>query len=652
MMQKTITFLSLLILLVCELQSQTSDLYENVRIEFPEYTVQSIPYEVQIHVSDHYTGEMEFVVNDNIVVVQVRGGQGVIELEPDRDAVITSPAFDQTHQYSPRPIPLWWSIFPPLVAIGLALIFREVVTSIFFGVFFGSAILYIYTYGPIGILYGLMHTIDKYILNALTDSGHISIILFSMLIGGTVAVISKNGGMQGIVSIISARAKSPKSGQLATWLMGIVIFFDDYANTLVVGNTMRPVTDKLRISREKLAYIVDSTAAPVAAIAFVTTWIGAELGYIESGIKSLETLNEGVYATFLLSLQYSFYPIFALAFILFLIIQNKDFGPMYHAEKRARTTGEVSTAITQTTLDKDDLSEFIAKKGVKIRGYNAVVPILIIILGTIGGLLYTGWKPEIWQQENQTLGFKLSETIGGADSYLALLWSSLGGLIAAVGLSVGQKIMDVPEVIRSTTSGFKTMLDAVIILTLAWSLAEVTSDLHTAEFLTRLLSDNIAPVYIPVITFLMAALVAFSTGSSWGTMAILYPLILPATWIMTEAAGFEYQTGLSIFHNVVACVLAGSVLGDHCSPISDTTILSSLASSCHHIDHVRTQMPYALVVGATAILFGIIPAAFGVSSWLLFPMGLIVLYFIVRFFGKPIPPSPATVDADQISNTL
>lgn len=631
-----------LLLLLCTLTAKAQnqqDTIPEIIVSFPEYTIESVPYQVTIIQGDDYSGPMEITLNGIPKEILLKNGKGTLDIVTKKNNPATIVALDQSFIYTPRPIPLWLSILPPLIAIALALIFREVVTSLFAGVFFGAVVLATYTHGFIGILYGLMKTIDTYILTALADSGHMSIIIFSMLIGGTVAVISKNGGMQGIVDIISVRATTAKSGQLATWLMGILIFFDDYANTLVVGNTMRPVTDRLKISREKLAYIVDSTAAPVAAIAFVTTWIGAELGYIESGIKNLDTLNEGVYATFILSLQYSFYPIFTLAFILFLVLQNRDFGPMYHAEVRARTTGEVSSIQTATMLDKDDISEFTTKKGIQARWFNAAIPVFVIILGTMAGLLYTGWNNEIWHNPDHSLGLKLSEIIGGADSYQALLWSSLAGLIAAILMTASQRIMNITEIITSTTSGFKTMLEAIIILTLAWSLAEITDEMHTADFLTGLLTNNVTPVLVPVITFILAALVSFSTGSSWGTMAILYPLILPASWVLTESAGFEYQAGLSIFHNVVASVLAGSVLGDHCSPISDTTILSSLASSCHHIDHVRTQMPYALTVGGVAICFGVLPAALGVSSWILFPVGLIILYLIVRFFGKPITPA-------------
>jgi Na+/H+ antiporter NhaC len=196
------------------------------------------------------------------------------------------------------PIPLWVSIIPPIIAIILALIFKEVIIALFFGIFIGGAILYGYSNGISGVFTGFLSTIQDYILPSLNDSGHLSVILFSMLIGAMVSVISRNGGMQGVVNYISKFAKNAKSGQLATWILGIAIFFDDYANTLVVGNTMRPVTDRLKVSREKLAYIVDSTAAPIAAIAFITTWIGAELGYIQDGIKNLE-INENAYNVFI-----------------------------------------------------------------------------------------------------------------------------------------------------------------------------------------------------------------------------------------------------------------------------------------------------------------------------------------------------------------
>jgi Na+/H+ antiporter NhaC len=447
-----------------------------------------------------------------------------------------------------------------------------------------------------------------------------------------VAVISRNGGMHGVVDLLSKYAKNARSSQLVTWFMGVLIFFDDYANTLIVGNTMRPLTDRYKISREKLSYLVDSTAAPIAAIAFVTTWIGAELGYIEDGIKNIGQINEGAYTIFLNSLPFSFYPVFTLLFMLMLVVMKRDFGPMLKAERKARRSDKIEEKQSST---HHEIATFQPAENTKRRWYNALIPVSVMILGTLLGLLYTGWNADV--VANQELSFfrKLSVIIGGSDSYLALTWSSMFGLIIAILLSVSQRIMNLEESLSTALSGFKTMLNAIVILVLAWSLAKLTEDLHTADFLTNSLSDNLPATWIPATTFLLAALVAFATGSSWGTMAILYPLMLPATWSLGMEAGLEPQTVMVLFYNVVASVLAGSVLGDHCSPISDTTILSSLATSCDHIQHVRTQMPYALCVGAVSICIGTIPASFGIPPIWSFITGITLLFLLVYFLGKP-----------------
>jgi Na+/H+ antiporter NhaC len=290
----------------------------------------------------------------------------------------------------------------------------------------------------------------------------------------------------------------------------------------------------------------------------------------------------------------------------------------------------------QSGESEEMMEEFDPEKNIKIKSYNAVIPVLTVVIGTIIGLLFTGWDPETWNDSNLSFTRKLSTIIGNADSYQALLWSSAAGLIAAIKLSVLQKTLKLSQAIEASIHGFKTMLPAILILVLAWSLAGVIDEMHTADLLTSLLSNNFSPYFIPAITFLLAAIVAFSTGSSWGTMAILYPLMLPASWEICQAGGMDYSESLSIFHNVVACVLAGAVLGDHCSPISDTTILSSLASSCNHINHVRTQMPYALTVGLVSILLGTIPAAFGIPFWISLPIAIFALYLIVQLKGKKV----------------
>lgn len=560
----------------------------------------------------------------------------------------------------PSIVPLWMSILPPLIAIFLALIFKEVIFSLVSGIFIGSAILGVYAEGFIGIFTGFFTVIDTYLLGALHDSDHLSVILFSIIIGGIVALISKNGGMKGIVNSISRFANNARNGQLATWFLGIAIFFDDYANTLVVGNTMRAVTDKLKVSREKLAYIVDSTAAPVSAIAFVTTWIGYELGCINAGLKSInaegEEIGEGIYSIFLNSLSYSFYPILTLFFIFYLVWRGKDYGPMLKAEQRARK-GEVVNP-DQNLGDLTELKDIEPNKGTEPHAYNAVVPVAIIVFGTLAGLVFTGfdalvpaihevdasiqlngWK-DIWNNigvlegNPNTLGKKIGTLIGESNSYLALLWASLAALFTAMIMSMLARTMDLKSCVETTVTGFKTMVPALMILILAWALAAVTNDMHTAEFLTGLVGDSIQPWLIPAITFILAAIVAFSTGSSWSTMALVYPLVLPLAWALCESHGYGQEESMMIFYNVVSTVLAGAVLGDHCSPISDTTILSSLASGCNHIDHVRTQIPYALTVGIIAVLAGTIPSALGLNPWLGMLIGAGAIVGTIEVLGK------------------
>ncbi|MBK3516912.1 hypothetical protein JIV24_06130 [Carboxylicivirga sp. N1Y132] len=532
------------------------------------------------------------------------------------------------------PIPLWLSILPPLIAILMALITKEVFSSLFIGLLIGTTV--IYKYSGIGffvaIFKGAFAIIDTYLMQALLSHEHLSIIIFSMLIGGMVTLISLNGGMRGIVNILSRYANNRRSGQMITYLMGLLIFFDDYANTLVVGNTMRPVTDKLKISREKLAYLVDSTSAPIAAIAFITTWIGAELSYIQQGIAEIG-LDASAYSVFLQSLKYSFYPLLTLLFVPLLIWQKRDFGPMLKAEKQA-------IQAKPGDFDKKKRSPQIMKEleladDVIPRWFNAAIPVLIVVIGTLAGLIYTGWDVNVWGNSSLNFTTKLSQTIGDADVFNALIWSSLAGVFAALILTTSQRILNLKESIEGLINGFKTMFHAILILSLAWSLALLTDHLHTAEFITGLLTAiNISPQFIPALTFVFAAAIAFSTGSSWGTMAIIYPLILPAIWKIGLEAGMNTEEILPLFYNAVSCVLAGSVLGDHCSPISDTTILSSLACSCNHIYHVRTQMPYALLVGSTAVIVGTLPSAFGFPVILSYLLAAGILLAFIRLKGK------------------
>jgi Na+/H+ antiporter NhaC len=553
-------------------------------------------------------------------------------------------------------VPGWFSIIPPLVAIALALIFKEVILSLFAGVFIGAIGVYGFSLsGIIGAFYAL---IDKYMFVALSDSGNLSVIIFSVGIGGMVSIISKNGGMHGIVDKLSRFAHSAKSAQLVTWTMGVAIFFDDYANTLIVGNTMRPVTDRYKVSREKLSYIVDSTAAPVAALAFITTWIGAELGYISKASESLG-ISEGPYSMFLNSLQYAYYPIFTLVFMLILIWQQKDYGPMYKAEELARNRSDISDEMDPEIKGLDD-DHFKPIDLSKAKWYNGLIPVLAVIITTIFGLIHTGLDSiyhtmletgvitegiglgDVWLKldliAGDEIGFlrRLGMVIGEADAYTALLWATFTGIVIAIIMTISQKIMSITNTMSTLLEGFKTMVPAMLILILAWSLTEVTQELKTAEFITSVFKGNINPLFMPAITFILAAFIAFSTGSSWGTMAILYPLALPATWVLCQEIGMSASESMAIFYHVIAVVLAGSVLGDHCSPISDTTIMSSLASQCHHLDHVKTQLPYALTVGGISLVISTLAHILPVPWFLLYFAGIALIFISIKILGKPV----------------
>ena len=521
-------------------------------------------------------------------------------------------------QASTRSVPGWLSVLPPLLAIVMALFFKRVIPALFLGVWVGAWT----AVGLKGVGRGLLDAFQIYVQNTLIKPDHVAIILFSFMIGGMIGIISKNGGMQGIVNRIAGWASTAQRGQLATWMLGLVIFFDDYSNTLVVGNTMRAVTDRLKVSREKLAYIVDSTAAPVTSLFLVTTWIGFEVGIIRDAVAKIEGYDEAAYSIFLNSIPYSFYPWLAIFFVFAVAFTGRDFGAMRRAEHRARTTGAVLGPDATVDEAAAEGKELAPKEGNAQRALNAVIPIVVLVGGVVIGLLATG--------EGETL----RDIMGTADSYASLMWASLASVIAAAGLTLGQRILTLGETVEAWYAGLKSMLFAMIILVLAWALSDVTGVLHTADYLVSILGEALAPGLVPVLIFILSAATAFATGSSWSTIGILMPLVVPLTWAVLQANAAADPSHYYIIYSTVSCVLAGSVWGDHCSPISDTTILSSMACGCDHIDHVRTQLPYAASVGFVAIVVGTLPTGFGFPWWASMLLGVGVLAVFLRFYGK------------------
>jgi len=554
------------------------------------------------------TGDADGIATFTDIVVEHRG----------RVAVAAAAAGVAAVDTEIRVLPGWVSVTPPLIAILIALTLRNVIPALLIGVWLGAAALR--GFDPLGIFRGLLDGFEIYVVAALSDRDHAAIILFSLMIGGMVGIITRNGGMACIVRMIVSRARTAIGGQVAVWGMGLMIFFDDYSNTLVVGNTARPITDHLKISREKLAYIVDSTAAPVVCVALITTWIGYEVGLIGDAIASVPDLDEPAYTVFLKSIPYSFYPILAFVFVLVIAVTGRDFGPMYTAELRARN-GQVSpvSAADMPSLQGDQLEP---KPDIPLRAVNAFVPLAVLIVALLAGLYVTG--------EGDTI----TDIIGSADAYKAMMWASLLGALTAAVMTTGQGILSGHETVDAWFGGVKAMLFAMIVLVLAWSLSAVTVDLNTANYLVSILAGTLPPALVPAVIFVLSAITAFTTGTSWGTLGILMPLVVPLTWAVLGANGMAGPEHMHILYSAIACNLAGAVWGDHCSPISDTTVLSSMASGCDHIEHVRTQMPYAMLVGAVALGVGTIPGGYGFPPLFSMLAGIAALVFVLNIIGR------------------
>ncbi len=514
------------------------------------------------------------------------------------------------------------SILPPLAAIVLAIATRQVIVSMFVAIWLGASIL------NSNIITGFFRTVDTHLIYdgiAKDEGWYAGIIVFTLIIAGTLALVTKAGGAQAIAEAVAQRAKNARGGMLGSFLMGLIVFFDDYSSCIIAGNTARPISDKLKISREKLSYIIDSTAAPIATIALVSTWIGFELGVIADGYAAIGVENAPVYAIFLQSLPYRFYSIFALALVLTLAISMKDYGPMYHAEVRARTTGKLlrDGAIP---LAAEDTAGLAPEAATPKRWFNFVIPVLVIMVVMFAGLYIDGGGLEG--------GMSVIDAFSNADSLNAMLWSSFLGCVTALGLILAQRLVTLQVAIDTIVAGAKTVLPACIILVLAWSLSSVTGELGAAEYLVGLIKGSgLAAPLLPLVIFLISCLMAFAMGTSWGTMGIVTPLAIP----IALALGGE-----TFLIPTLGAVLTGAIFGDHCSPISDTTILSSTGAGADHIDHVRTQIPYALTGAVAAAVFGFIPAGFGVHPLISSVLGIAALILFVRFVGK------STADAATI----
>ncbi|MBO8126303.1 MAG: Na+/H+ antiporter NhaC family protein [Firmicutes bacterium] len=538
-----------------------------------------------------------------------------------------------------------WTLVPPIVAIALAFITKNVILSLFVGVLSGTYLLQLSNTNFVSsLILGFMDVIS-YALSSLADSWNAGIILQVLTIGGLIALISKMGGAKAVAEALAKRAKGPRSAQIVTWLMGILVFFDDYANSLIVGPIMRSVTDKLRISREKLAFIVDATAAPIAGIALISTWVGYEIGLINDGYLSIgQQVNS--YGIFVQTIPYRFYNILMLAFVFFTSYFLRDFGPMYAAERRARVQGQVLSPGAKPMVSQE-ATGLEPAEGTVLNPWNAIIPILTLIVAAFAGFYYNGYTAIMGSGDQNLISLlktspfsfpAIREAFGASDASVVLFQAAVVASIVAIAMGIKQKIFDLGEAIDTWVHGMKSLVITGVILLLAWSLSGVIKELGTAKYLVNMLSDSVPAFLLPSLIFILGSMISFATGTSYGTMGILMPLAIPFAAALSPDPNFIVMN--------VGAVLTGAIFGDHCSPISDTTILSSMGAASDHIDHVKTQLPYAIGVGLFTIFFGYLPVGLGLSIWVVLPVSIVILGLGVRFFGRPVEVETAPAGAE------
>ena len=503
------------------------------------------------------------------------------------------------------------SLLPPLVAIAFALLTRSVVPSLLLGVVGalmlegGNPLMAVYT------------TFSEFIIPSVASEGNATILVYCAFFGGLIAVLQRSGGAHAVATALASKVRSATGAQGATMGLGLVIFFEDCFNALTVGNVMRPLTDRYRISREKLAYIVDSTSAPICLLGPVSTWVVFVMGLIGAQYAELG-LEGSTYVAYLSTIPFNFYAIGALALVAVVIVSKVEYGPMAAAEARSRDTGALMGP-DASPPSSVEITEVTPAESVTPRLRSIVVPLAVLLLVTPVLFLVTGGYPE-----NDLL-----TAIGESEGGLSILIASFVAGLVALGMGIADRTFTFPGSVAVYMDGIKGMALVYVILTLAWSIGSVTDAVGTADYIVGTVEDLGIDAFAYLLVFVISGVVAFTTGTSYGTFAIMLPIAMPL------AVALDLSLAPAM-----AAVFSGGIFGDHCSPISDTTILSSAGSSCDHIDHVRTQIPYALTAGvAAAVAFLVI----GVSGSLLVtaPAGVLAFGLAVwmadRFWRTPAP---------------
>ena len=502
---------------------------------------------------------------------------------------------EQTEEYVPAVYATFWALVPPVVAIGLALITKEVYSSLFIGVLMGGIL-----YSGFSFEGTITHIFEEGMINVLSDSYNVGILIFLVILGTMVCLMNRAGGSAAFGQFAADHIKGRVGAELATILLGCLIFIDDYFNCLTVGSVMRPVTDKFKVSRAKLAYLIDATAAPICIIAPISSWAAAVTGFVE---------GEDGFSIFVRAIPYNFYAILTIVMMIGMVLLRTEFGSMKFHEKNA-LRGDLYTTPGRP-YDTEKQPE------VSVRGtvLDLLIPIISLIICCMVGMLYTGG---FFSGEDFVTAFSQS------DASLGLTMGSFFGLLITIGLYQVRRVLKFSECMACIPEGFKSMVPAIMILSFAWTLKAMTDSLGADVYVATVVASRTRSLlnFLPAIIFVVGCFLAFATGTSWGTFGILIPIVV---------AVFENSNPDLMIISISAC-MAGAVCGDHCSPISDTTIMASAGAQCEHVNHVTTQLPYAVTAAAVSLVSYII-AGFVQSAWIALPIAIALMVatmFVIR----------------------
>ena len=502
---------------------------------------------------------------------------------------------EQTEEYVPAVYATFWALVPPVVAIGLALITKEVYSSLFIGVLMGGIL-----YSGFSFEGTITHIFEDGMINVLSDSYNVGILIFLVILGTMVCLMNRAGGSAAFGHFAADHIKGRVGAELATILLGCLIFIDDYFNCLTVGSVMRPVTDKFKVSRAKLAYLIDATAAPICIIAPISSWAAAVTGFVE---------GEDGFSIFVVAIPYNFYAILTIVMMIGMVLLRTEFGSMKFHEKNA-LKGDLYTTPGRP-YDTEKQPE------VSVRGtvLDLLIPIISLIICCMVGMLYTGG---FFSGEDFVTAFSQS------DASLGLTMGSFFGLLITIGLYQVRRVLKFSECMACIPEGFKSMVPAIMILSFAWTLKAMTDSLGADVYVATVVASSARSLlnFLPAIIFVVGCFLAFATGTSWGTFGILIPIVV---------AVFENSNPDLMIISISAC-MAGAVCGDHCSPISDTTIMASAGAQCEHVNHVTTQLPYAVTAAAVSFVSYII-AGFVQSAWIALPIAIALMVatmFVIR----------------------